>query len=341
MKSFVLVLAIMAALLFAFGCAGPQISAKEEPKKAIVPPVQEEEKTPPPPPPPAEEEKKNETIAPPEENLDADSCSVEFQKDPNGVYYIMAKTDSPRELFVKCPNRKLGEKRGGLYFCDSLATGEPVVAYLYGDASAAPGLKECGRAYFDRASLEKTSGSESPIGCSVSVAPSRISVGQTSVVTVWTSTGSRQVTVSYNCGSEIRSQKRGGMMSDSQICQFNMAGTIDVYAKVDGEVCASRILEVFSSLRDCSVYGSKLEMEKGEYIYTATVAGRGYSGTDEMKYKCYGISYVKAVRELPNSTDFATVIECRGNEPLAGNVYVKVADNNCGELEVADRTAAP
>jgi hypothetical protein len=45
MRGIVLTFAIAAILLLAFGCAGPQISSKEETKKTVTPPpVAEEEK---------------------------------------------------------------------------------------------------------------------------------------------------------------------------------------------------------------------------------------------------------------------------------------------------------
>lgn len=324
MKSIILVLSVIAILLAA-GCAGPQISSKEEAKKnATLPPVAEEKKEAPPAP-SAEEEPKNETVAPPEEKLAPDSCLVQFQKDPGGVYYVMIKSDSPKELFVRCPNFKLGEKRGNLYFCESLDTGEPVVAYL--------DLKECGRAYFDRSGEEKKNAVGS-IGCWVSVAPARIVAGQTSVVTIWTSSGEKSIKVDYNCGDKVESEERTGMVSNSKICQFNSAGTTYVYANVDGTLCASKLLEVFGTERDCSVYGSKLQMAAKEYVYTAKVAGRGYSGGDELKYKCYDTSYARSLRDAVNTPpDFVTTIECRGKEPLAAPVSVKVADNNCGQME--------
>ena len=317
------IFALAAVLILLAGCAGPQISAaKEETKNAPPAPVKEEPKNVPPPP---VVEEKNETIAPPEKTLDLDSCTVQFQKDPNGVYYVMVKTESPKELFVRCPHYKLGEKRGNsLYFCSDLATGEPAVAFL--------DLKECGRAYFDRASFEKKA--SGPIACTVSVGQRRITVGGTTVVTVTTSTGEQEAEVSFNCGDQVKTQKRSGIVSDSQICKFSTPGTIEVWASLDGEVCASTLVEVFGSAHDCAVYGSNFTMDKGEYVYFAKLAGRGYSGTDELKYKCYDTNYVTAIREMPNSTDFVTTIECRGKTPLASPVTVRIADNNCGQIEL-------
>lgn len=330
MKSIVLVLAIAAALVFAFGCAGPQISAVSgEPAKNATPaPAQEEETAAPPsapPAPPAEET--NETTAPPEEMIGVDSCTVEFQKDPQGVYYVMVKTESLKELFVRCPNYKLGEKRGSLYFCESLDTGEPVVAYL--------DLKECGRAYFDRANQE-TASAISAIGCTVSLAPSRIVAGQTSVVTIWTSSGGKSITLEYNCGEKVETEKREGTVSNSKICQFNSPGTTYVYANVDGTLCASRLLEVFATAKDCSVYGSRLERAGKDYVYTAKVAGRGYSGGDQMVYNCYNTTYIRKLSDVVSTPpDFVTTIECRGSWLLFEPVSVKVGGNSCGSLEVA------
>lgn len=325
MKNLVLALSVIAILLFA-GCSGPQISAKEEAKNTTPPAQAEEEKKNIPPPAPPAVEEKNETVAPPEEKMADDACTIQFQKDPTGIYYLMVKEDSEKELFVRCPDSKLAEQRGSLYFCETVDTGEPAVAFL--------DLKECGRAYFDRASEEKKN-AVSAIGCTVSLAPSRIVAGQTSVVTVWTSSGDRKITVDYNCGSKVESEPRSGMVSNSKICQFDTPGTIEVYANVDGELCANKLLEVFSTPRDCSVYGSKLEMVAGEYSYTAKVAGRGYSGGDSLTYKCYDVTYSRALRDaVPNPPDFVASIECRGKVPMTEPVKFKVGDTSCGSMEL-------
>ena len=331
MKGLILLLALVGVLLFAGCSSGPQVSTKApEPsvptvtapaKNVTVPP----KPTPAPtvmPEPPAV------NATPPAENgtpqLSPDSCTVQFQKDPQGVYYVMVDTSSQKELAVMCPNAKAGERQGNLYLCNQLDIAEPVVAYLGG--------KECGRAYFDRASVEKKSGSKT--GCTLLIAPSRITAGQTSTITIWTSSGDREVNLTFNCGSETKSQKRSGLVTDGAICQFDTPGTIEVDAKIDGELCASRLLEVFAKSRDCSVYGSTFARKGNDYSYSATVAGRGYNTEDEMKYTCYDTPNTIAVGQLENSTDFVTTIECRGTVPLAQPIPIRIRGDACGEIEL-------
>lgn len=317
MRNILFVLSIAAIMLFA-GCASqPQAQAPSPQQPAPQPPapVKEPAKNETPPVPPVEEQ-------PPA--MEADTCTVEFQKDSSSVYYVMVKTASTKTLEVTCPNGKIAEKQGSLYFCSQLDIPSPAIARLDG--------KECGRADFSKKSAEvKGTG---PISCTVLLAPSRITVGTSSQVTVQAYTPNSNDVLTYNCGGQEITEKISGMVDTGKNCKFDSAGTIQIYAAVNGQVCASKLLEVFEKPKECFVLSSSFEMSKGEYSYTARVAGRGYSGGDILAYNCYGVPHQTRVDSLPSSTDFITTIECRGKAPLSASVPVKIGTDPCGELSL-------
>jgi len=316
MKQAVVALFAVAFLLFA-GCAqssppaAPPAGPPQAPAQIApvpLPPSQPNETSPEPP-----------AVQPPEAGA---ACSVQFQKDTSNIYYVMVNQSQPGDLKVSCPNGKDAQKQGELYFCAQLDAAGPTVAYLNG--------VECGRATFSRPTAPP--GKQS---CSVLLSPSRITAGQTSQVTVQAYVPQEKSTLSYLCGDREINETAGGMVDTGKICQFNSPGTVEVYAKLNGEVCAISLLTVFATPKDCSVYDSAFAMQKGEYVYSAKVAARGYSGTDELRYKCYDVPFAIKANTIPNTTDFVTTIECRSaSGPLSQNVNVYMGNDACGEMQL-------
>ncbi|VVC01383.1 Uncharacterised protein [uncultured archaeon] len=76
-----------------------------------------------------------------------DTCTVSFQPDPSGMYYIVVKTDSAKKLTVACPDGSDAKLAGGLYYCGALDPAKPVIAYLDG--------VECGSATLSGAAVVK------------------------------------------------------------------------------------------------------------------------------------------------------------------------------------------
>jgi hypothetical protein len=227
-------------------------------------------------------------------------------------------------LSVTCPNGDEAQKQGELYFCTQLEVQNPAIAYLDG--------VECGRAQFSQADTTTIvpAGKQS---CTVLLSDSRITAGETSTVTVKAYVPQEKSTLAYLCGNIEATEQVGGGVDTGKNCRFDAPGTIEVYAKVNGEVCATALLTVFSTPKDCSVYGAAYKYEKGEHVYTATVAGRGYSGSDKLRYTCYEVPYGIPVSSLPNSTDFVTTMECRSaSGPLTKNVKVTLGGDACGEM---------
>ena len=253
--------------------------------------------------------------------MSPDSCIVQFQKDASDVYTIMVSTASEKQLTVKCPNGKDAVLKGQLYYCENLDINSPTVALLDG--------KVCGSAQF-----QHQNGAPSPISCSVNVAPSWVTAGGQATVTVSTSTGDQQVTVSYTCGATEKTQTRSGLVSDGSICTFSTPGDIGIDAKINGAVCASTVLHVYSKPKDCSVFGSTYASNNGVYTYTASLAARGYSSEDNVIYYCYGSNHQNSVGLLPNSTNFVTTLTCYGSAPMAQPVKVTVGGDDCGYIEL-------
>jgi len=325
MKNSALFLLISTFILI-YGCAQAQQQEQQPDPSApqaqfpSAEPAQVPSSLPPVPPAKPANESSNSSAAVP-----VDSCIVEFQKDTSNIFYVMVKTGSYGQVSVICPNGKAGQKQGELYFCSPLGIDGPTIAYLDGE--------ECGRAQFSKpASSFAKSGQQ----CKVILSPSRITVGQTSMVTVTAYVPQEKSKLTYNCGDREITESVGGMVDTGKICKFEKPGTIEVYAKINNETCSSALLEVFSSPKDCSVFGSVFQKDKNEFVYSATVAARGYSGSDELHYKCYDIPYAIKVSTIQNTSDFVTAIECRSaSGSLSQNVKVTVGGDACGEIVVA------
>jgi len=324
-KTAIFVLLALSLSLLLFGCASapaeqpasmPTAVKAQSLQKPAVLPTQPES--------PAEPEP---VAAPPVAAPGQPGCTVQFQKDASNVFYVMVKAARAGAIGVTCPNGVSAQKQGELYFCTQLDSPNPAIAYLDG--------VECGRARFSQAD-NTTSAPAGKQSCTVLLSPSRITVGQTSTVTVKAYLPQEKSTLSYLCGDAEVNESAGGLVNRGKICKFNTPGTIEVYAKVNGEVCATSPLTVFSTSKDCSVYDSAFAMDREQYVYSAKVAARGYSGGDELHYKCYDIPFAIKANTIPNTTDFVTTIECRSaSGPLLQNVKVTMGGNACGELVVA------
>ena len=321
MKYIALVLLLSAALML-YGCAQAPSSPTAPPAAQPQAPVQI---VPVPSAPPANPPANNTTTAPPaaQPAMPSAACSVQFQKASSSVYYVMVNTTQPGAIKVTCPNGADAQKQGELYFCAQLDAAGPTIAYLDG--------VKCGSANF--------SGPSAPSGkqsCTVLLSSSRISVGQTASVTVKAYVPQEKSTLSYLCGDREVNESAGGMVDTGKICQFNTPGTIEVYAKINGVVCASSTLTVFSTAKGCSVSGSAFRMDRGQYVYSANVSARGYSGTDYLRYSCYDIPHAIKANTIQGPTDFVTSIECRSaSGPLSKNVAVTMGNDDCGEMIVA------
>ena len=319
MKNILFVLAVAFALLMS-GCAqsAQQPAAAQPVKKAPAPPAA---------PAAPDTTRPNATASAPPALPPAapnDTCTVSFQKDTSNIFYVSVKTSSAKTVSVVCPNGKDGQKQGSLYFCSQLDVASPAVAYLDG--------KECARAQFSMPSSSASGGQQ----CKVLLAPSRITAGGTSTVTITAYAPQEKSTLAYNCGGSEVNESVGGMVDTGKICKFDKPGTIDVYAKINGEECSHALLEVFADAKDCSVYGTALTMNKSDYVYTAQVAARGYSGGDELRYTCYGIPHAIKASTIKDTSDFVTTIECRSaSGPLSQNVAVTMGGDACGEMVVA------
>lgn len=315
------VLGLVSILLLA-GCAGsPQQQPTPQPQPAPAPAPAPNVTQTPLPPQPAQPAMNNSTAQNQTPAMSPDSCDVQFQKDASDIYTIMVSTASAKNLTVMCPNGKMAELKGQLYYCENLDIQSPAVALLDG--------KVCGSAQFQR-----QNNVNSPISCSVNAGPSWIVAGGQATVTFSTSTGGQQVTASYTCGGTEKVVQASGITSDSSECTFSTPGDIEIDAKINGSVCATTILHVYSKPKDCSVFGSTYSSSNGVYTYTAQLAARGYSSEDNILYYCYGTNHQTPVIDIPNSTNFVTTLTCYGSAPMTQPVKVTVAGDDCGYINL-------
>lgn len=272
------------------------------------------------------ENKTNETMPLSNDSSPSQLCLITFQKDASSVYYIMAKSDFEGEITVQCPNGKMAEKIGGLFFCTQLEVSEPIKAYLDG--------LECASADFNTPVGGLIAVGKEKASCSLSLSHKRITKGETTAINVQSTSGSQEINLTFNCGDKEISQKRTGLVTDGAICQFNTPGTVEIFAKINGNLCDSEILQVFEKAKECSVSEkfTLKKLAKDNFLYTAKVSARGYSSNDLLTYSCFGVFYSKPVWQIPSSTDFVIDIECKGSTPLSGPVKVKVGGDSCGEV---------
>ncbi|MCX8195311.1 MAG: hypothetical protein N3G22_04375 [Candidatus Micrarchaeota archaeon] len=314
-------LAVLVLLLFAFGCAGPgqaqPPSSSPSPKPSQEAQKNESRESPLPPIPSLPDEE-----PPAAQQPAVEKCTVLFQKDASSVYYIMVRADSQKKVSVKCPSGNMAEKRGELYFCAPLDGKAPVIAYLDG--------VECGRAQFGKSGEAPAVGRPS---CTVSLGPARITKGERTLITVQTHTPLSEATLAYLCGSEEISEKFSGMVVTGKNCRFDTPGKIEVYAKVNGELCGSANLEVFEKAKECSVSPMELSKNGALHTYAFKVAARGYSGGDTLRYKCYDTSYAIKLESLGVPTsDFVKSFECSSKAgPLSSPIKVYINNDYCGE----------
>ena len=324
---------LLAAFLLLAGCASPpsgsannsQISgnASAAPFKPAVKPVVV------PLPPLSEENQSSEPNETGNSSLEAPvstgACTVEFQKDDvSNLFYVMVKATAPGNISVTCPNGDSGKKQNGLFFCSQLDYPAPAVAYIDG--------AECGRMHFLDANTNKPAAGKS--SCQIFAAPSRITVGGTSVISLKAYTPESKANLSYLCGDTEVKSSASGMVDIGKVCKFNTAGTYDVYVKLNGQTCATTTLVVFEKAKDCSVFESNFTLREGAFVYSAKVAARGYSGSDSITFKCDGIPKQIPLSTLQSPADFTTAIECPAKQALLGNVSVKIGSDACGNIVV-------
>ena len=173
--------------------------------------------------------------------------------------------------------------------------------------------------------------------CSLTLNPSTINAsGSTDVGFAVQS--EQNVVFTYNCGSDIREISSGGLTSGSRLCQFNTPGSVDVWIKADGVVCAQKTLTVQQPqvARACSIDPSSVKRDLSSYYYSMRVQFTGFSPQDKMVWVC---DYTTATKTLggdiggPVGMPLYSDIYCDFNgKPVKDTIDVSIGNVSCGSI---------
>jgi hypothetical protein len=100
---------------------------------------------------------------------------------------------------------------------------------------------------------------------------------------------STQDSVSYSCGGSSFSGK--GPTTQRILCKFTQEGAQELWAKVNGKICASKNVSVTRLSQPASEKSCSLEVtlrDPVSYLYEATATFSGYEQTDKLEWDCGG-----------------------------------------------------
>ena len=171
--------------------------------------------------------------------------------------------------------------------------------------------------------------------CALTLSPSTIDAGSSTEVGFAVQSG-QSVAFTYNCGDEVRAISTGGLTSGSRLCQFNTPGSVDVWIKADGVVCAQKTLVVQqpATAKTCSIDQSSVTRDLTNYIYDARVQFTGFSPTDELVWVCDRTTTRHTLGGngalgMPLYSD----IYCDfASQPVSGAITVSIGNVSCGSI---------
>lgn len=171
--------------------------------------------------------------------------------------------------------------------------------------------------------------------CSLTLTPPTINAGD-SVDIGFAVQSEESVAFTYNCGDEIRGISTGGLTSGSRLCQFNAPGSVEVWIKADGVVCAQKTLVVqqAQTAKTCYIDQSSVKRDLANYYYEARVQFTGFSPQDELVWVC---DYTTARQRLGGGgvvgMPLYSDIYCDFNgQPKKDAIEVSIGNVPCGSI---------
>lgn len=170
--------------------------------------------------------------------------------------------------------------------------------------------------------------------CALTLSPETIQAGQSTDIGFSVSTKDN-VVFTYNCGDEVREISTGGLTGGSRLCQFNTAGTVQVWIKADGEVCAQKLLTVrpnVPSNANCSVNLTGRNAESD--YYEMRVDFTGFAPEENITWTC---DYTTINRMIGGTAvvgmPLYEIISCDYSEkPRKDFIEVFVGGLKCGQV---------
>jgi hypothetical protein len=173
--------------------------------------------------------------------------------------------------------------------------------------------------------------------CSLTLNPSTINLsGSTEVGFAVQS--EQKVVFTYNCGSDIREISSGGLTTGYRLCQFNTPGSVDVWIKADGVVCAQKTLTVQQPqvTKTCYIDPSSVKRDLANYYYAMRVEFRGFSPQDKMVWICDYTTTTKTLGgDISGSVGMPLYsdIYCDFNgQPVKDTIDVSIGNVSCGSI---------
>lgn len=123
--------------------------------------------------------------------------------------------------------------------------------------------------------------------CALTLNPSTINAGSSTEVG-FSVQSAQNVAFTYSCGNETRDISTGGLTSGSRLCQFGAPGSVEVWIKADGAICAQETLTVVQpqSAKTCYINQSSVSRDLAGHHYAARVQFTGFSPQDKLVWIC-------------------------------------------------------
>lgn len=146
------------------------------------------------------------------------------------------------------------------------------------------------------------------------------------------------VAFTFNCGSETLGISTGGLTSGSRICQFNTPGSVEVWIKADGVICAQKTLTVQASqtAKTCYIDPASVKRDLANYYYDARVQFTGFSPDDKLVWICGRTTATHTLGgEIggPVGMPLYSDIYCDFNgRPTQDSIEVSIGNFSCGSI---------
>ncbi|MFH1306134.1 MAG: hypothetical protein ABIH83_00550 [Candidatus Micrarchaeota archaeon] len=177
--------------------------------------------------------------------------------------------------------------------------------------------------------------------CSVELDPYAIEAGAETGVTIYAYSPQNEK-VTYLCGDEEIIAGYGGLMNHYHLCQFDEIGLVDVWLALDGNICASAPLRVYTDItkdnRMCQVITGTNKNSVGieGRTYWASVYVASYDSDVLIKWKCSDAEFSQKLGEVLYGNKATGVLNISCTYSLdpgyVDEMPVHVESDYCGDL---------
>ena len=168
--------------------------------------------------------------------------------------------------------------------------------------------------------------------CALTLTPGTITAGGASDIGYSVSAQSDH-TFTFNCGDEIREISTGGLTTGTRLCTFNTAGSIAVWIKADGNVCAQKTLVVLPREQGESCNVTLTSRDDSSHTYKFRVNFKGFAPTDSILWICDYTGTTKVIGGSENGQWLYQDLYCDYvSTPVMDTINVSIAGVDCGTI---------